>query len=121
MHARRALAMGQGAYYALTGIWSLVDIHSFQRVTGPKHDVWLVKTVGTLVTAVGAALMIAAWRDEVTPQTAALAGGCAVGLAGIGAWYATRGVISKVYLADAAVEAGLAAAWLRRSRSASPS
>jgi len=41
------------------GIWSLVSIGSFQKVTGPKTDVWLVKTVGVLVIGVGAALGLA--------------------------------------------------------------
>ena len=41
----RALALTQGAFYALTGIWSIVDIESFERVAGPKTDHWQVKTV----------------------------------------------------------------------------
>ena len=30
----------QGVYYALTGIWPVVHIGSFMKVTGPKRDLW---------------------------------------------------------------------------------
>ena len=49
-----ALALAQGAYYLLTGVWPLVSIGTFQRLTGPKADRWLVKTVGVLVGALAA-------------------------------------------------------------------
>jgi hypothetical protein len=45
------LAARQGVYYLLTGVWPLPSIGSFQRVTGPKTDLWLVRTVGVLVAA----------------------------------------------------------------------
>ena len=65
--------MAQGAYYAATGVWALADIESFQVVTGPKADQWLVKTVGVLVTAIGGALALAGWRRRVTPEIRLLA------------------------------------------------
>jgi hypothetical protein len=43
------LALVQGGYYVLTGLWSLVSPRTFQAVTGKKEDYWLVKTVGVLV------------------------------------------------------------------------
>jgi len=45
----RALAIGQGLCYPLTGLWPLVSLRSFEKVTGPKADDWLVKTVGALI------------------------------------------------------------------------
>ena len=33
---QRSVALAQAVFYALTGIWSLVGIRSFQKVTGPK-------------------------------------------------------------------------------------
>jgi hypothetical protein len=33
----------------MTGLWPLVSIGTFQQVTGPKTDLWLVKTVGVLI------------------------------------------------------------------------
>lgn len=54
------VAYVQGIYFLATGIWSLVHIASFQKVTGPKTDLWLVKTVGLLVIAIGAGLIVTA-------------------------------------------------------------
>jgi hypothetical protein len=105
------LAMAQGAYYAATGVWALVDIDSFQAVTGPKVDQWLVKTVGVLVTVIGGALGLAGWRRRVTPEVRLLALGSALGLAGIDIYYVAKGRIARIYLADAASELAMAAGW----------
>jgi hypothetical protein len=107
----RTLAIGQGAYFAATGVWPLVDMDSFERVTGPKVDKWLVRTVGVLVAAIGATLVSAGVRRSVTGEVAGLAVGSAMGLAAIDVFYATKGRISKIYLADALVEGLLTAAW----------
>jgi hypothetical protein len=89
----------------------LADSKSFQAVTGPKVDVWLVKTVAVLVTAIGTTLRCAGLNRRVTPEIRQLAVGSAVGLAGIDVYYVAKGRIARVYLIDAAVELGLAAAW----------
>jgi hypothetical protein len=105
------LALAQGLFYVATGLWPLIDIVSFQVVTGPKTDLWLVRTVGVLVTVVGAVLL-AAWRARrVTPEIVLLAVGSALGLAAIDLRYALAGRISAVYLADALVEIALSLAW----------
>ena len=105
------LAAVQGLFYAATGVWGLVDLASFQAVTGPKNDLWLVRTVATLVLVVGGVLLVAAARLRVTFELILLAVGCALGLAVIDVVYATGGVISPVYLLDAAAEITLAALW----------
>lgn len=105
------LAAVQGAFYVATGVWGLVDLDSFQRVTGPKTDLWLVRTVAVLVTVVGGVLLVAASRHRVAFETALLAAGCALGLATVDVVYASSDVIRDVYLLDAAVEVGLAALW----------
>lgn len=106
------LAYAQGVFYALTGIWPLVHMPSFLAVTGPKTDLWLVRTVGVLVLVVGVVLLVAARRRRVTFELALLAVGCALGLAGIDIVYHALGVIPRVYLLDAAAELALAAAWI---------
>ena len=105
------LATMQGLFYLLTGLWPLIDIASFQRVTGPKTDLWLVKTVGVLVTVIGVVLLMAARRHRVSRELVLLAGGSALGLAAIDLIYSLSGRISPIYLADAAVEIGLALLW----------
>lgn len=105
------LALGQGIYYLATGVWALVSIRTFEAVTGPKTDRWLVKTVGVLVSVIGSVLILAGWRRRVEPEPALLAAGSAAGLAAIDTVYAMRGRISKVYLLDTVVEVALVAAW----------
>lgn len=112
----RGLAAGQGAFYLATGVWPLLHMPSFEAVTGPKPEGWLVRTVGVLVASVGATLSLAARRGEITPELRLLAGTSAAGLAAIEAWYGGRRRISPVYLADAAVELALAGAWLAFAR-----
>jgi hypothetical protein len=105
------LAVGQGAYYLATGVWPLLHMRSFLAVTGPKTDLWLVKTVGALVGVIGAALLEAGRRGRVTRETALLAGGSAAALAAVDVVYASRGRIPPVYLLDAVPELALAAGW----------
>lgn len=111
---RAALALAQGVFYALTGLWPLVSIGTFERVTGPKVDRWLVKTVGVLVGVIGAVLLRAGARRRVDAEIALLAAASALGLAVIDTTYSVRGRISKVYLLDAVVELALALCWLAR-------
>ena len=107
----RKLAVIQGVFYVATGVWPLIDIISFQVVTGPKTDLWLVRTVGVLVTVIGLVLLAAARTRRVTDEIVMLGAFSALGLAGIDLIYALSGRISAVYLADAVVEIGLAVLW----------
>jgi hypothetical protein len=118
--ARRFVIGSQAAYYVTTGVWPFVHLRSFLYVTGPKWEVWLVKTVGALVTVIGSVLGWAAARDRLTPELEALSAGTAGALGAIDVWYVARGRIAPTYLDDAAAEAGiiagLAAARRRRGR-----
>jgi hypothetical protein len=108
----RRVAAAQGAYFVLSGIWPLFGINSFQAVTGPKADLWLVYAVGCLVAAIGASLLVAAFTGRTTLEVVLLAVGSAVALAGIDVVFVVRGVISWVYLLDALAEGGLVAWWV---------
>ncbi len=105
------LAVAQGAYWAASGIWPIIHLRSFEAVTGPKQAGWLVKTVGALIAAVGATLVVAGARRRVSAEIALLGASTAAALGGAGGWYAARGRIRRIYLADAAVEALLVAGW----------
>jgi hypothetical protein len=109
---RRTLALGQGVFYLLTGIWPLLHIRSFMAVTGPKHDVWLVKTVGTLIAVIGTVLVRAGLRPALPAEIPLLAAGSAAALTAVDVIYVTQGTIAPIYLLDAAVETVLVAAWL---------
>jgi hypothetical protein len=86
----------QGFYYVLTGVWPLLSRRTFQRVTGPKSDFWLVQTVGVVVAVAGVVLMMAAIRKRIMPEIGVLAVGNAAGLAGIDLVYSSKGRISPV-------------------------
>lgn len=106
------VALMQGIYYVMTGLWPLVSIGTFQQVTGPKTDLWLVKTVGVLIAIIGAALMLAGMRGDVTPSVIVLAVASAAGLAGVDVIYVSKQVIARIYLLDAIVELVLIPWWL---------
>lgn len=52
-----ALTRMQGAYYLVTGLWPIVHFASFEALTGPKRDRWLVRTVGLLAAVIGLTLL----------------------------------------------------------------
>jgi energy-converting hydrogenase Eha subunit E len=106
-----AVAFVQGVYFFVTGVWPILHIPSFEAVTGPKTDDWLVKTVGVLVAVVGLALVWGACRGCLAPEGVVLAVGSSAALGAVDVSYALRGVISRIYLADAVAQAGLLVAW----------
>lgn len=106
------LAWAQGVFYFVTGIWPLVHMSSFVAVTGPKTDLWLVRTVGGLLSVIGVALWSAGRRRRVTRELGFVGAGSAAVLIVIDVVYVTKEVISSIYLLDAAVEVGIVAAWI---------
>lgn len=99
------------------GLWPLVHLPSFEAVSGPKVDRWLVRTVAGLLVANG----LAQWSAGDNPSALAVSRrvglGTAVVLAAIDVRYASTGRISRVYLLDAVVELGWAAVWARTTPS----
>ena len=108
----RAVGVAQGLYFLGTGLWPLLHMRSFLAVTGPKHDLWLVNTVGALIAVAGAALLTASWEDRLTPDIRRLAGGSALALGAVDVIYSWRRRIPPVYLIDGATEAALLAFWI---------
>jgi hypothetical protein len=98
----------QGVMYVVTGVWPLLHMASFEAVTGPKTDDWLVHTVGLLLAVIGAVLLLAAARPAVDRLVVALAIGAALSLAAIDIVYVLNGTISRIYLVDAAIEIAFA-------------
>ncbi len=114
--AVRTMSLVHGLFYAATGFWPIVSIKTFQLVTGPKRDLWLVKTAGALITVIGGVLTLAGLRRRVTPEIQTLGVGSALGLTAIDLVYYRRGVLGPVYLLDAVAELGLASGWLLARR-----
>ena len=110
------LALIQGVFYVATGLWAVVDLDSFMAVTGPKTDHWLVKTVGILVTVIGAVLLFSWRRGRVPAEVVLLAVGSALSLAAVDVIYVSDGTIAPIYLLDAVAEVALALAWIPAAR-----
>jgi hypothetical protein len=111
-----SVAKLQAGYYLSTGIWPLLNRSSFEAVTGPKTDFWLVRTVGLLAASIGAGLYVGT-RGEAEPsaEMRATAIAAAVSFGAIDLVEVTRRRISPVYLLDAAAHSVLLAWWLRTS------
>lgn len=107
-----AAAALQGGYFLATGLWPLVHMRSFEAITGPKYERWLVKTFGSMVAVIGGVLLDAARRRSIDRSLAMVAIGSAATLAGVDVVYTAKGRISPVYLVEAAVELGLLGWWL---------
>ena len=108
---RRAVAATQGTFNVLTGLWPMVHMNSFEAVTGPKKDEWLVRTVSGLLVTIGLEQLRMALSDEGVATARRIGVGTAATLAGIDVVYASRSRISKVYLLDAVIEVAILAAW----------
>jgi hypothetical protein len=108
----------QGVYYLVTGLWPLFHISSFEAVTGPKTDDWLVQTVGVLAAVIGAALLFGC-RHRPGVDVVVLAVLAAVGFAAVDVVFVSRGIISRIYLVDAVVQGLFLAAlalWSAKNR-----
>ena len=110
------LALLQGLFWLVTGVWPFVHLPSFLWVTGPKEDIWLLYTVSVLTTAIGGTLLAAGIRKQVTHEIKWLGIAGAAGLTGIDVYYALRDVIWDVYLLDAVAETILVLLWLWTGR-----
>src|SRR5687768_13758941 len=106
----------QGLYYMATGVWPVLSRRSFESVTGPKRDFWLVQTFGLLITVVGGVLVAARPRVAATPELRALAIGSAAMLGIADAFFVARRRIPRVYLVDALLEGAFLAALARAGK-----
>lgn len=106
----RALAGLHAGYLIATGVWPLVHRRSFEAVTGPKAEFWLVRTVGGLAAACGVSLGAAVVRGRRPAEVQVLATAQALVFAAADVYAAaTR---SRIYLGDVAFQAACVPAWL---------
>lgn len=96
----RILLTIQGWFYVLTGIWPVLHIKSFEMITGPKIDKWLVKTVGLMITCSGVIFIV--FNDTMAALTLAMLNALTLGIVDI--FYVTKKIIPKIYLVDALIE-----------------
>lgn len=111
MNRLKLIALLQGIYWTITGIWPLVHMPSFVWVSGPKEDYWLVRTVGLLLTVIGVVLLSAGYKKRVTPEIKWLGIGGAASMAFIDFYYALQDVIWDIYMLDGVLEITLLLLW----------
>lgn len=101
------IAKLQAIFYILGGLWPVIHMQSFEFITGPKVDKWLVKSFGWLMAAIGLQL----WAADMK-QVALLGISSAIVIGGADSYYSLKGRISKVYLLDAVVQLLFIIGWL---------
>jgi hypothetical protein len=102
----------QTFYYLVTAIWPLVHIQSFMAVSGPKTDIWLVKTVAVLLVAICLCFISHLLFTGNKWPVSVLAIACCLGFLFIDCYYSFNGVISRIYLLDAGAQIILLALWI---------
>lgn len=112
---RKILAF-QAVYYCVTGLWPWLSMATFEAVTGPKTDDWLVQTVGALVVAIGLALGVAARTGDRSAPTITLSAAAATAFILVDVVFVLGGTIAPIYLGDALVEAAILAGLAAASR-----
>jgi hypothetical protein len=85
----------QGIYTLLTALWGLLDIDSFMSVTGPKTDIWLVKTVSVLLVAIALSLLSGLIDGSYKLPIAILGLSTSIAMAFIDFYYSITDTISK--------------------------
>jgi hypothetical protein len=106
------VALVQGIYFFVTGVWPLISMKTFVKITGPKTDLWLVKTVGVILAVIGIVLVVAQVNAEINTPIIVLAIGSGLGLAIVEFIYVAKRVISPIYLGDAFAEIILIVWWV---------
>ena len=104
----------------MTGAWPLLSLRSFEKVTGPKVDDWLVKTVGMMTGLIGGVLVLAGLRPERGPVVPLLGAGSAAVLLGVDVFYVAKSRIRATYLLDAVPQGAFVAGWALAGRRAAP-
>jgi hypothetical protein len=89
----------QGLYYVVIAIWPLVHIKSFEFVTGPKKENWLVYTVSVLLIAYSGTIFYGMTKtDFPSPELVTLSMLNAIGLTCIDVIFVMKKTIRKFIL-----------------------
>ena len=112
MKVFRILLIIQATYIFITAVWPIIDIESFMVVTGPKADIWLVKTVGALLIPISLCMGIHLFIHTDRRPVLVLGMTCAIAFIVIDFYYALNDVISDIYMADGVLQIFFLLGWL---------
>ena len=102
----------QGIYTLITAVWPLLHIESFIKVTGPKTDIWLVKTVAVLLVAISVCFISNIFIKTNKLPVILLALTSCIGLIFIDFYYTSNKVISWVYKLDGILQIIFMLGWI---------
>ncbi|MFT3830809.1 MAG: hypothetical protein QM691_13985 [Opitutaceae bacterium] len=102
----------QGVYYLVTGVWPFLNRTTFEWITGPKTDYWVVGSFGVLLALSGGVLVLAARARRITREIAVLGAGSASLVAACDVLAGLQPRNTGAYFADALVELGFVGWWL---------
>jgi energy-converting hydrogenase Eha subunit E len=112
MKLYKTILIIQGIYTTITALWAIVDIGSFMKVTGPKNDIWLVKTLSVILLAIGLTFISHSFQHKISLPAITLALSTSLSLAIIDFHYVSEGVISRVYAADGIIQVIFFVFWI---------
>jgi hypothetical protein len=107
------VARAQALFNILGGAWPIVNLRSFEWIYGRKRDVFLQKTMGGLLFAVGCVQLASADSPEEIGLVRRLGIATAFTLLAIDLVYIPKGEMRWTYWQDALCEVGWIAAWMR--------
>lgn len=110
--AQSSVAAAQGTCYLGMGLWPLTHLHSFELITGPKHNAALMQVAGSLLAVIGIILLLGSLQKVVSSTTTLLGAGIAGVLAILATTFVSAGRMPVIYLWDAALETGFVAWWV---------
>ena len=102
----------QSGYYLATALWGILDIESFMEVSGPKTDIWLVKTVSVVLLSVCICLLSGLLLAEYSLPIFILGSTSAIALAIIDFRYTSDDTIKWVYAIDGVVQVLILISWI---------
>lgn len=117
MKKKYLVAYVQMFYFLLTAVWPFVHLESFLKITGPKTDIWLVKTVSLLILPY-VFLILYVLKIRRSPLVILVIILCSAGLAGIDLYY-IHDVIRWTYMIDFILEVTFIVYWIFIIRSVS--
>lgn len=99
------------AYLLIGGAWPMVHMSSFEAVTGPKDEHWLVRSVAGILLVISITLFAQLGKGRIEYAAITTAMGASFVLAVVGFITVMAGVISPIYLADGAMHFFFFACW----------
>jgi hypothetical protein len=111
MRQFKLLIFIQSGYYLLTALWAIVDINSFMTVTGPKTDIWLVKTTAAMIITISLTLGSYLFMQGNKFPAIILGSISAFSFVIIDFYYVAENVISNIYVLDGIFESILLIGW----------